>query len=54
MGNGLVVNRPSESESLRIGPDREGDPLVALVAKESGSHGGPDQVDESARRGEVL
>jgi hypothetical protein len=54
MGSGLVVNRSGESESLRIGPDREVDPLVALGAEESESHGGPDQVDEPARRGEVL
>ena len=54
MGNGLVVNRLREAESLGVGPDREVDPLVALVAKRSESHGGPDQVDEPARRGEVL
>ena len=54
MGSGLVVNRLREAESLRIGPDRDVDPLVALVAEESESHGRPDQVDEPARRGKVL
>ena len=39
MGSDLVVNRLREAESLRIGPDREVDPLVALVAEESESHG---------------
>ena len=54
MGSGLVVNRPREAESLAVGPDRAVDPLVALGAEESESHGEPDQVDEPARRGEVL
>src|SRR5215218_8315458 len=54
MGSGLVVNRLREAESLRIGPDRAVDPLVALGAEESESHGRPDQVDEPARRSEVL
>jgi hypothetical protein len=54
MGSGLVVNRPREAESLGVGPDREVDPLVALIAEESESHGGPDQVDEPARRSKVL
>src|SRR3954454_12324598 len=54
MGSGLVVNRPREAESLGIGPDRAVDPLVALVAKRSESHGEPDQVDDPARRGKVL
>jgi len=54
MGSGLVVNRPREAESLGVGPDRDVDPLVALGAEESESHGGPDQVDDPARRGEVL
>ena len=40
--------------SLSVGPDRDVDPLVALVAEESESHGGPDQVDDPARRSEVL
>ena len=54
MGIGLVVNRPREAESLGVGPDRAVDPLVALGTEESESHGGPDQVDEPARRSEVL
>src|SRR5687767_14913124 len=54
MGSGLVVNRPREAESLGVGPDRDVDPLVALGAEESESHGGPDQIGEPARRGEVL
>jgi hypothetical protein len=54
MGSGLVVNRSDEAEALRIGPDREVDPLVALVAEESENHGGPDQADEPTRRSEVL
>jgi hypothetical protein len=54
LGSGLVVNRPREAEFLGVGPDREVDPLVALVAEKSESHGGPDQVDEPARRSEVL
>jgi hypothetical protein len=54
MGSGLVVNRPREAESLDVGPDRAVDPLVALGAEESESHGEPDQVDEPARRSEVL
>src|SRR3954451_7234665 len=54
MGSGLVVNRPREAESLGVGPDRAVDPLVALGAEESENHGGPDQVDDPARRGEVL
>jgi hypothetical protein len=54
MGSGLVVNRPREAEFLGVGPDRDVDPLVALVAEKSESHGGPDQVDEPARRSEVL
>ena len=54
MGSGLVVNRPREAESLGVGPDRAVDPLVALGAEESESHGEPDQVDEPARRSEVL
>ena len=54
MGSGLVVNRPREAESLRVGSDRDVDPLVALGAEESESHGEPDQVDEPARRSEVL
>ena len=54
MGSGLVVNRPREAESLGVGPDQAVDPLVALGAEESESHGGPDQADEPARRGEVL
>ena len=52
MGSGLVVNRPLKAKSLRVGPDREVDPLVALVVEESESHA--DQVDEPARRSEVL
>jgi hypothetical protein len=52
MGSGLVVNRPRGAESLRVGPDRDVDPLVALGAEESESHA--DQVDEPARRGKVL
>ena len=54
MGSGLVVNRPGEAESLRVGSDRDVDPLVALGAEESESHGGPDQVDDPARRSKVL
>src|SRR3954470_1101938 len=54
MGSRLVVNRPREAESLGVGPDRAVDPLVALGAEETESHGGPDQVGEPARRGEVL
>jgi hypothetical protein len=54
MGSGLVVNRPREAESLGVGPDWAGDPLVALGAEESESHGRPDQVDEPARRSEML
>ena len=54
MGSGLVVNRSGESESLRVGSNREVDPLVVLGAEESESHGEPDQVDEPARRSEVL
>ena len=54
MGSGLVVNRPLKAKSLRVGPDREVDPLVALVVEESESHGEPDQVDDPARRGKVL
>jgi oligo-1,6-glucosidase len=54
MGSELVVNRPREAESLRVGSDRDVDPLEALGAEESESHGGPDQVDEPARRSEVL
>ena len=54
MGSGLAVNRPREAESLHVGPDRDVDPLVALGAEESESHGGPDQVDDPARRSEVL
>ena len=50
----MEVNRPREAEFLGVGPDREVDALVALVAEESESHGGPDQVDDPARRGEVL
>jgi hypothetical protein len=54
MGSGLVVNRPREAESLDVGSDRDVDPLVALGAEESESHDGPDQVDDPARRSEVL
>ena len=36
MGSGLVVNRPREAEFLGVGPDREVDALVALVAEEAG------------------
>src|SRR4051812_4510443 len=54
MGSELVVNRPREAESLRVGSDRDVDPLEALVVEESESHGGPDQVDDPARRSEVL
>jgi hypothetical protein len=32
MGSGLVVNRPGESESVRIGSDREVDPEAARFA----------------------
>jgi hypothetical protein len=50
----MVVNRPHEAASLRVRADPEVDPLVALIPEESESHGGPDQVDEPARRSEVL
>jgi hypothetical protein len=49
MGSGLVVNRPREAEFPSVGPDRDVDPLVALGAEESESHGEPNQVDDPAR-----
>src|SRR3954467_3421284 len=35
---GFIVSRPREAKSLRVGPDRAVDPLVALGAEESESH----------------
>jgi len=49
-----VSEQSAEAKSLRVGSDRDVDPLVALGAEESESHGEPDQVDELARRSEVL
>jgi hypothetical protein len=43
-----------EAESLGVGPDREVDPLVALVAEESEIYGGPDQADEPAGGGRLV